>query len=107
MCQREIDGFDVDLKLDQIADVFVVAGCCRVDGRRPDFGFQRLADRQELGGDRFVIDGHDALFQIGDRLAGLFFFEEGGIVGVGGQTDLVTLNMGDQTAGEVMVVVAV
>ena len=74
MGKRKIDGFDVHFQLDQIADAFVVAECGRVDRCWPDFGFQVLADRLKLRGDRLVVSCHAVLFQVGDRLAGLFFF---------------------------------
>ena len=83
MSEGEIDGFDIDLQLDQVANAFVIAGTRGLDRRRPDLGLEVLADRVKSGSDCRVVSGHGVLFQVGDRLAGLFLFQQGGVSGVG------------------------
>ena len=59
------------------------------------FGLQRLAGRQAANDHRHVVGSRMSLFQVGDRLACLFLFEKGGVIGVCGQADLIAFDPGD------------
>lgn len=84
MSEGEVDGFDIDLQPHQITDVFVISGRGGGHGDRPHFALQLRADGKKLGGDGVIVCFY-GLFQVGDRLAGLFLFKESCVVGIGGQ----------------------
>lgn len=68
--------------------------------RRPDPLV--IADRRSLGGRR---PNFNPLLSVGDRFAGRLFFEKGGIIGIGGQAHLVAFDFGDQSSGQIVMVV--